>query len=108
MGEMGGTDGSNGARPRYLDFYPDLDELSQTLTDAARRAADRMGRLPQGLHHLAILAGLIAYYSSLPGADSPRARPLIQALQGQLTPLTIPALALTRMWNRRTTSATLT
>jgi hypothetical protein len=44
------------------------------------------------------LAGVIAYYTSAPGAGSEIARPVTEQLQAQLRPLITPTLAVLRSW----------
>jgi tetraprenyl-beta-curcumene synthase len=83
----------------YLGLYEDRrEELSQTLTGAARRAAMQARALPNGPHHLMVLVGVVAYYTSAPGANSELAAPIVKPLQRQLAPLIFPTLALMRAW----------
>jgi tetraprenyl-beta-curcumene synthase len=93
----------------YIDLYEDRDELARTLTDATRRAAGQVRALPNGPHHAMTLVGVVAYYTSAPGARGRLARPIVTPLQRQLAPLIFPALWLMRTWrlakhasNRRT------
>jgi tetraprenyl-beta-curcumene synthase len=95
----------------YIDLYEDRDELSQTLTDATRRAASQARTLRNGPHHAMTLVGVVAYYTSAPGARGRLAAPIAKRLQAQLKPLISPTLALMRAWrlakrirNRRTPS----
>jgi tetraprenyl-beta-curcumene synthase len=82
----------------YLDFFADGDELSQTLTTTTRSAAVQALALHHGPHHAAMLVGVVAYYTSHPGADSELARPIAKRLRRELTPLIFPTLALMRAW----------
>ena len=82
----------------YLGFYGDRDELAQTLTQAARRAAAQAGALPGGAHHVMTLVGVVAYYTSAPGARGELAAPIVERLQRELTPLIFPALQIMRLW----------
>ena len=54
--------------------------------------------LPNGPHHLMVLVGVVAYYTSAPGANSELAAPIVKPLQRQLAPLIFPTLALMRAW----------
>jgi tetraprenyl-beta-curcumene synthase len=97
-------------RPGYLSFYEDPEELSRSLTDAVQRAAAQTRALPNGPHHAITLVGVVAYYTSAPGARGELATPISRRLQRELSPLIYPTLALMRTWrlskrisNRRTT-----
>jgi tetraprenyl-beta-curcumene synthase len=96
-------------RPGYIDLYSHADELSDTLTGTARRAVTQARVLPNASHHVMTLAGVVAYYTSAPGARGELAAPIVSRLQRQLAPLIYPALATMRAWrlakrirNRRT------
>lgn len=82
----------------YLSFYEDRDELAQTLSAATQRAAAQMRALPNGPHHAMTLVGVVAHYTSDPGARGELAAPIVERLQRQLTPLASPTLALMRGW----------
>ena len=45
-----------------------------------------------------LLIGVVAYYSSAPGAESELARPVIARLRRELAPLIAPTLAVMRAW----------
>jgi tetraprenyl-beta-curcumene synthase len=85
-------------RPGYLSFYEDPEELAQSLTDAAQRAAAQTRVLPNGPHHAITLVGVVAYYTSAPGASGELAAPIAGRLQAELAPLISPTLALMRGW----------
>jgi tetraprenyl-beta-curcumene synthase len=89
-------DGSR--RPGYLDLYDDPSELPDVLADAARRARTLASALPNGPHHVMLLAGVVAYYGSAPGADSELAGPVVARLREELRPLVSPTLAIMRGW----------
>ncbi|MGH2903683.1 MAG: DUF2600 family protein [Solirubrobacteraceae bacterium] len=82
----------------YVSFFADRDELAQTLTAIARRASVQARALRNGPHHVMILVGVVAYYTSAPGAKSELARPVAERLQRELAPLIFPTLALMRGW----------
>jgi hypothetical protein len=104
LGETGGLDGSAGLGGTdglgYIGFYKDRDELSQALTGAAERAARQACALRDGPHHAMTLVGVVAYYTSVPGARSELAAPIVKRLQAQLAPLIHPTLALMRAWRK--------
>jgi tetraprenyl-beta-curcumene synthase len=81
----------------YIDLY-DRDELSRVLTDATRRAAMQARMLRNGPHHAMTLVGVVAYYTSAPGARGEPAAPIARRLQHQLKPLIYPTLVLMRGW----------
>jgi tetraprenyl-beta-curcumene synthase len=96
-------------QPHYLSLYEDRQELAEVLSHGAQRAAMQARELPNGAHHAMTLAGVVAYYSSAPGAGGELAAPVVKRLDRQLAPLIYPTLALMRGWrlakrirNRRT------
>jgi tetraprenyl-beta-curcumene synthase len=100
--------GPNGAGAAgYLGLYDDPAELSDVLGQAARRAATQARALPNGAHHVMILAGVVAYYGSEAGAQNALARPVVARLRQELAPLVSPTLVIMRGWRstrRRTRS----
>jgi tetraprenyl-beta-curcumene synthase len=85
-------------RPGYLNLFEDPDELSDVLVHTARRAAIQARALPNRAHHVMILVGVVAYYSSEPGADGELARPVVTCLRRELAPLMSPTVAVMRAW----------
>lgn len=85
-------------RAGYLSVYPEPGLPPRTLPALARRAAMLTASMPDGAHHLAMLAGAVAYYVSAPGARAPLLRSATAGLQRQMAPLILPALAVMRMW----------
>ncbi len=86
--------------PSYVSFYRDPEELSRTLLGAARRALAHTRALPAGPQHAMTVVGVVAYYTSAPGAQSGYAQPICRRLHSQLQPLIFPTLALMRTWRR--------
>jgi tetraprenyl-beta-curcumene synthase len=84
--------------PGFAGLYEDQDELAAALSDACARAAANAATVSNGPHHLMTLAGVVAYYTSAPGARSEIARPVSEELQAQLQPLITPTLAVMRSW----------
>jgi tetraprenyl-beta-curcumene synthase len=82
----------------YISFYRDPEELSRTLSGAARRAVARTRALPSGPHHAMMLVGVVAYYTSAPGARGELAAPIVARLRRELQPLIFPTLFLMRSW----------
>ncbi len=85
-------------RPGYLSFYEDRDKLARTLTDAARRAMRQTRALRNGSHHAITLVGVVAYYTSDPGARGELAAPIVERLRHELSPLIYPTLVVMRAW----------
>jgi tetraprenyl-beta-curcumene synthase len=82
----------------YIGLYQDPRCLYQALSGATGEAAARMGRLRSGPHHAMTLVGVVAYYTSAPGAGSELAAPIVERLHRQLAPLISPTLAIMRVW----------
>jgi hypothetical protein len=90
--------------PGFIRFYDDHEPLADTLASVAQRAVAQAARLGEGAHHVMTLAGVVAYYTSAPGARGEVARPVALRLQHELAPLIHPTLAVMRAWRfaRRT------
>jgi tetraprenyl-beta-curcumene synthase len=84
--------------PGFIGLYEDLDPLAETLARVAARAVRHAGAVRGGAHHVMTLAGVVAYYTSAPGASGELARPVALRLQGELAPLIYPTLAVMRVW----------
>jgi tetraprenyl-beta-curcumene synthase len=92
-----GEDMSAGV-PGFVGLYEDRGQLAATLADIAGQAASKAAGIKDGAHHVMTLAGVVAYYTSAPGARSEIASPASEQLQQQLRPLIIPTLAVMRSW----------
>ncbi len=98
------VDHEHDARPEgraaagYLGLYEEHSQLPDVLGDAARRAGSRLRALPGGADHAMILAGVVAYYGSAPGAQNALAAPVLARLRVELAPLMSPTLAVMRAW----------
>src|SRR6202035_5712738 len=86
----------------YADLYPDQEELAATLTGLAIDALARLRGLHHGARHIAILAGVVAYYTTAPGARSGFAEPVLAGLRARLRPLMVPMLIFMRAWRSAT------
>jgi tetraprenyl-beta-curcumene synthase len=82
----------------YMHYYGDRELLACELASSAHHAASRAGTLKDGAHHLMTLVGVVAYYTSEPGASGSFARPLVRDLHRELQPLLAPTLAILRVW----------
>ncbi len=86
-------------QPGYIQYYDDdHDLLCRHLTNAVRNAAERACMLPHGAHHMMTLAGVVAYYTSVPTAAGGFAQPITAHIQTELQPLITPTLAVMRTW----------
>ncbi len=81
-----------------LRVYRQRDDLADALCSLVREACELSGELPQGSHHLMIMAGVVAYYVSAPQARAAFARPVTARLRRELSPLIFPTLAVMRSW----------
>ncbi|HEV7162667.1 MAG TPA: DUF2600 family protein, partial [Solirubrobacteraceae bacterium] len=59
----GGSQGTG-----YISLYEDREHLPELLGRSARRAVLQARALPNGPHHVMLLTGVVAYYSTAPGA----------------------------------------
>jgi hypothetical protein len=85
-------------RTSYISLYEDPDQLPELLGRSARRAVLQARALPNGPHHVMVLTGVVAYYSTASGARSEVARPTVSRLRRELAPLILPTVALMRAW----------
>jgi len=82
----------------YLYLYTTREELAGQIAVMVARVKKRAYRIPNGAHHLMILSGVVAYYTSQPGARTDYARPVTKLVQNQLRPLITPTLATLYAW----------
>ena len=73
-------------------------ELTETLPALVREALARTGEAPNAAHHAMTLAGVIAYYTSHPGARRGQAREIARRVRAELSPTVWPALAVMYAW----------
>jgi tetraprenyl-beta-curcumene synthase len=84
-------------RPGFVSFY-EASELPAVLGSLVRFALSRAAEAPSSAHHAMTLAGVVAYYTTHPGASSPFARPAVHAARDALFPTILPTLAVMRSW----------
>jgi tetraprenyl-beta-curcumene synthase len=84
--------------PGFTRYYEDAHDLARALEGVVDHVLTRARTLPDGARHVMILAGIVAYYSSNPRAESDFARPAVEGLHRQLRPYIGPAFALMRAW----------
>jgi tetraprenyl-beta-curcumene synthase len=84
----------------YCSLFCDPVELQQALLEMTREACKRAQALEHGAQHLMVIGGLLAYYTTAPGAASKLARPAINALETQHGGLMAPPTLVLRAWRR--------
>lgn len=84
--------------PGFIRLYDSREQLAQGLLALIREALRRAREAPCGAHHVMTLAGVIAYYTTHPGAREAHARDLLAAVRRELSPTVWPALALMHTW----------
>jgi tetraprenyl-beta-curcumene synthase len=84
--------------PGFGRLYDDREQLAGGLLELTREALRRAEQAPCGAHHVMTLAGVIAYYTTHPGAREAHARDLLAAVRRELSPTVWPALALMHTW----------
>jgi tetraprenyl-beta-curcumene synthase len=82
----------------FVDHYEDRALLGRRLVDVARLAAARARDAPARAHHLMTMTGVVAYYTSAPGAAGELASPVTSRIRAELAPLITPTLAVMRAW----------
>jgi tetraprenyl-beta-curcumene synthase len=82
----------------YLGLYDTREELAEQLAIVVRGATERARKIRNGAHHLMILSGVVAYYTSLPSAMEDYARPVTENVRDELRPLITPTLATMHIW----------
>jgi hypothetical protein len=91
------TDSARG-EPGFIRLFESGEELSASASALTREALTRARQAPNGEHHVMTLAGVLAYYTSHPGARDPHARAAVHAVRAQLSPTIWPALGVMFAW----------
>ncbi len=84
--------------PSCVRLYETRHELIEQLGAVVHGVIERTRRTRDGAHHLMILSGVVAYYTSLPSAMGEYARPVTEHVRDQLRPLITPTLASMYVW----------
>jgi len=82
----------------FVTLYEDPRELAPTLAGVVRQAATQAAALPNGGHHVMTLTGVVAYWTTDPGADGALAEPVANCVRRELRPLIWATLAVMRTW----------
>jgi tetraprenyl-beta-curcumene synthase len=85
-------------KPGYIQHYEDHNRLVAELTRVAHDAATRARELPNGAHHVMLLVGAVAYYTSAPSAKSAVARTAKRRIDREFRPLITPTLGVMWVW----------
>lgn len=84
--------------PGVLDLYPDMDAVRDGLERSVDELLARAARLPHGPHHVTMLAGVLAYYASSPGARREPVDGILDPLVRRLEPVAGLAMGVMRAW----------
>lgn len=79
-------------------LYRDADELAAAAGTLASEVRARARQLPDSGQHLMIGVGVVAYFSTVEGANTPYGRTVREAAWRELAPLIGPTLAVIRAW----------
>jgi tetraprenyl-beta-curcumene synthase len=91
----------------FIQLFHTRDELTKCLRELTREALTRIRLAPYSAHHIMTFAGVVAYYTSHPGAQERHARPIVAMVRRELAPTIWPTLAVMRMWRSAKTVRTL-
>jgi tetraprenyl-beta-curcumene synthase len=82
----------------FTRLFETPEQLASRLIELTREAHARALLAPHGAHHAMTLAGVIAYYTTDPGAREGHARGVALALRRELAPTIWPTLAVMAGW----------
>jgi len=82
----------------FIELFRTRAELASSLRWLSREALARAWEAPNGDHHAMTLAGVVAYYTTHPGARDTGAREIVAEVRRELSPTVWPALAVMRVW----------
>jgi tetraprenyl-beta-curcumene synthase len=82
----------------FITHYETPELFADALVSVVRQAAAQARRLPGSADHVMMLAGVVAYFTSNPGARSELARPIVERLHAELRPVIALTLAVMRTW----------
>jgi tetraprenyl-beta-curcumene synthase len=89
---------TNTGEQSYVHLFETREELAQQIAVIIDRVKIRARVIPNGAHHLMILSGVVAYYTSQPSAMGDFARPVSKHVRNQLRPVITPTLATLYAW----------
>jgi len=82
----------------FMRLFDTPEQFARRLRALTREALARAREAPHGEHHVMTLAGVVAYYTTHPGAREPHSRELTAAVRRELSPTIWPTLAVMRAW----------
>jgi tetraprenyl-beta-curcumene synthase len=82
----------------FIRLHETRARFEQRLRALTREALARAREAPNGAHHAMTLAGIVAYYTTHPGARETHARSLTAAVRRELSPTIWPTLAVMGGW----------
>jgi hypothetical protein len=85
-------------QPGFISLYGSPAELRQSFQTLLSEALARVREAPDSAHHEMTLAGVVAYYTTHPGARAAGAQAIVDAARRALSPTIWPALAVMRGW----------
>jgi hypothetical protein len=91
------ADGARG-ETGFIDLFESRQEFAESLVALTREALARTREAPDADHHTMTLAGVVAYYTTHPGAREADAQRLSAQVRRELSPTVWPTLAIMRSW----------
>jgi tetraprenyl-beta-curcumene synthase len=85
-------------QPGYIRLFANDREIADRLQALIGLALTRVQEAPNSDHHAMTLAGIVAFYTTHPGARRPRAREATQIARGEFVPTIWPAVGVMRTW----------
>ncbi len=82
----------------FSRLFAGPDDLESSLRELTREALARAREAPHGAHHAMTLAGVLAYYTTHPGAREQHARAIVAMVRRELSPTIWPGLAVLLGW----------
>ena len=92
------TADSSGGKPGFIRLYDSRAELAESMRDLTRLALERVVCAPHAEHHAMTLAGVVAYYTTHPGAREEHAREIVEMMRRELSPAIWPTLIVMGGW----------
>lgn len=83
---------------RYIAYYATPADAGRRVAAIARRAVAAARELPHPAHHAMTVAGIAAFYLSLPAARQRPARAVAARVVDELGPVVVPLLLIFRAW----------
>lgn len=85
-------------RPGFIRLFETREDLASSMRGLVAEALGRCREAPHSEHHVMTLAGVVAYWTSDPGAHEEHARAIVAELRRELSPTIWPALAVMGAW----------